>query len=170
MACYYTFYWSQDTVRQNTYHGDWAYWAAGNGFTKRGIYPGDYLFFVTVAQGQLGLLGALQVAHIYKRDTWALLLGASPSRLWAGDEFAVAGKSTRLDYTRQVPLTVTRQIQCYQGEETVGLKFTEPERVHLDRQTLRAMRELTAASAQLLNGLLDEFVEVSQEEMARNWH
>jgi len=162
-------YWKNQTVLSANYEGEMTFWDAANGISDRGICQGDFIYGVTVFHGKLFLINALQVAKIYDRSTWARKLGIPIEKLWDGQEFAVAQKSTRYNFHRQVPLDVTRQLRFCSHRETIELMFIDREREHLDVQTLRGRRELTAQSAELLNGILEGFEELTEERIIREW-
>ncbi|MFA6233831.1 MAG: DUF3883 domain-containing protein [Bacteroidota bacterium] len=136
---------------------------AGSDFSKRGITDGDTVYIVNVFHGQLVLIGRMVVeGKILNFNQAKKKLGPD---IWQADEHLIAreGSGTPMFFTRGVDAETVEALRCIsaRGDE-VPLKFEKPE--VLDRQTLRAVRELTPASAALLDEVLDEPYEESFED------
>ncbi len=64
----------------------------------------------------------------------------------------IASESTLMRFDHAVPLGVTERLAFVSGNTPKQLKFSSPG--HLDRQTLRGVRELDSGSAAELDKLL----------------
>jgi 5-methylcytosine-specific restriction protein A len=162
MRRHFTHYWSNDTWR---YHastatpGELLDHAAGNLFRTRGIAPDDSVYVVTVRHGALYLLAKMRVAMVCDVDEAAAALETSPELLWNADDHVVADAATPLAFDRQVPEDITTSLLFVGGGEEKPVKFNR--RGALDQQTMRGVRELSPASAALLDTLLPPLVPIS---------
>ena len=88
-----------------------------------------------------------------RREAMAIL---KTKNVWEDDEHLIGaeGKCSLLNLNRQVPLTVTKNLLFKSKDGPVGLKFVS--KTKLDTQTVRAIRELTKESAQLLDSIIAE--------------
>lgn len=163
MARYFTHYWRNRTWEWNRADGEAGLpldHVAGNLFKGRGVRVGDTVYVVTVIEGELYVCGRLIVGKICaNKEKAAALLGRSPETLWEADEHIVASAHTPMKFDLKVPPGVTRRLRFISGGAAKGLRFESPN--YLDKQTLRGVRELDAASAAeldtlLLTGLGDE--------------
>ena len=162
MSRAFTHYWNADTCDwhySNDHAGNAFEHTAGNGFAAKGIVAGDRIYGFNVFQGALFLIGRMEVKETVSLERARELLGGE---IWEAPEhvIGVEGSGTPMYFTRQVPWEIVAQLRFVgsNGEEK-GLKFVEDE--HLDQQTLRTIRELTAASA----ALLDEFLALPFKEL-----
>jgi hypothetical protein len=64
----------------------------------------------------------------------------------------LASRVTALDYTREVPLSMTARLLFYKAGRLSTLKFSKPG--WLDSQTLRGIREMPRETAEKLDELL----------------
>lgn len=165
MARYFTYYWKNNTVDEANYEGERALWAASNGFTRRGIEIGDYIYGVTIKKGKLFLINGIHIGKIYLRDAWAKQIGVNPDELWNAEEFLIAQRSTteHLHFHLEVPIDVTRRLLFFKNACETPLNFVDLNHQYLDRQTLRTIREMPESTALIFNKLLDEFVYVTED-------
>ncbi len=123
---------------------------ADNRFVDRGVQPGDFIYAVTVMDGELYLLARLEVGKICDFDEAASILGTED--LWEASDHVIASASTPKHFDRAVPFGVSERLEFVSGNTTKPLKFKSPGQ--LDRQTLRGVRELDSGSAAELDRLL----------------
>lgn len=155
MFRYFTHYWSNDTWRifsEYNAPGDLLDHAASNLFRKRGVAPGDSVYVVTVLQGALYLLGKMRIAMVCDVDEAAAALETTPESLWDADDHVVADAATPLAFDREMPQRITASLLFLSGDDEKPVKFDR--RGAVDQQTMRGVRELTPASAALLDTLL----------------
>lgn len=151
----FTHYWTNDTC-DFALAGGWAGapfdHTASNMFSARGLSVGDYVYAITVRDGELFLVGRMKVARIVHSDEEAeKLLGYEP---WSAADHLIADRSeyTVLRFDRSVPLDIVRQLRFESADgPKAALLRTESE---LDQQTLRGVRKLTASSVRLLDSLI----------------
>ena len=155
---YFTHYWTQVTFerQRNRYESASPRMShtAGNGFRKRGMHPRDLVYIVTVLNGDLYLMGRMQVRGIYSRAEAARLLGTKD--LWErGDEHLVEMRATGTAerYDLKVPTPIAHDLRFLSASGPRGLVFRDER--HLDQQTLRVVRRLAPESAGALDRLLD---------------
>lgn len=156
MSRYFTHYWTNDTcddMRTSGAEGELLDHLAGNDIIARGVADGDTLYVITVRKGLLCLIGKMQVARIVSQTEAAVLLDKDPQELWSARHHVIAGAATPMHFDLLVPLSRTRELRFRTKRSDTQLKFSLPG--VLDQQTLRGMRELTPASAQLLDQLLE---------------
>jgi hypothetical protein len=149
MSRFFTYGWQYAEARKEP-EGEPLGHAAGSRFSRRGIEPGDIVYIVAVHQGQLYLLGKMQVGAIVTKDEASRVLGSEP---YDAPEHLIASACTpaRLNV---VPLAVAQDLRFISGSGREGLAFRD-EGI-LDPQTLRGIRELDAESAGRLDKLLGE--------------
>jgi hypothetical protein len=154
----FTHYWSNDTYRQARDDGDAGVESLyGNQFRRRGVQAGDLVYIVTVLQGRLFLLCKLRVERVCDEDEAAARFGCEVDDLDDAAEFVFAAASTALRFDVEVPLEWVERLRFVSQSGSLALKFKAPDR--LDEQTLRGVRELTPASAQILDRFLPELEE-----------
>lgn len=127
--------------------------AADNRFGSSKVAAGDRIYAVTVRKGLIYLTGRLIVGRIARSDEAAEnILGYPPP--WSTSVHVVAepDADTPICFDRQVPIPVARQLSF--DSATKSLKFVDEAASLIDRQTLRGIRRLSAASADLLDKLL----------------
>ena len=149
MKSSFTHYWQGSTV-ENTKLPQLLY-AASNQFRRRKLEPGDALYIVTVQHGRLHLVGRMEVDRVTDLDDARRLLGFEP---WSASDYALAksGTGTALE-PRPVPTTIARDLRFIgSGGRLVPLKYRDDD--HLDQQTMRGVRRLSAESAAQLDSLL----------------
>jgi hypothetical protein len=153
MACF-TQYWKGNTCDEmfaDGHEGQSLDHTAGKLFTQRGVGVGDKVYVANVLKGVLILIGRLEVAKIVSKSEAERLLDYDA---WDAPEHLIAkpGSPTPMRFKRDVPLEITKQLLFNGAKGFVSLKFVSEDL--LDAQTLRGVRRLTEASAQLLDGLL----------------
>ncbi len=158
MTRFFTHFWPDDLCNSHYREGlsgTPVEFTAGSGFVRKAVASGDIIYIISVYDGQFLLLGKLEVDRIIT------------SRMQALAEFG-PGIENAKEYVRPVedtvtPLQFTRQIAW----ETVGeLRFigldgkSKPLKLagheEVDAATLTGVRELTSASAALLDEALNE--------------
>ncbi len=156
MTRHFTHYWTNETWerqrrwQQTSHTEDSLHHTASNQFIKRGVEPGDFVYPVTVLKGSLYLLGRLEVGKVCDTREAVRLLGTTD--LYEADDHIIAARSTSTHFDLEVPSGLTRTLMFVGGRETKKLKF-DPSG-HLNRQTLRGVRELHPQSAAELDKLL----------------
>jgi hypothetical protein len=151
----YTHYWTNKTCEQSVRDG----WhlrpldhAAGSQFLRNGVRVGDDIYVVTVKSGRLFLIARFTVGRITTSDSEARrYLDYEP---WSAPDHlhAEVGTSTSCNFEREVPLGRARQLRFETKAGTREPLFKDES--HLDQQTMRGVRKLTANSARILEELL----------------
>ncbi len=156
MPRYLTLYWQNETCREcraEGGEGSRRKRLLSNQFRRMNVAPGDFIYSVTILDGDLYLLGRIEVAEV--DDCVDIQLPSESS--WR--ERAVARSSTPWHFENKMPLEVARALRFIKGkgngEQLTTLAFDAPG--HLDRQTLRGLRQLTPDSAAALDTILDQY-------------
>lgn len=155
MTKFFTHYWQNHTWVNNVDdvpEGELLEHTAGNLFKSRGVEIGDVVYIVTVKKGNLFLGGCLTVGKICNVKQAARELKTTPAKLWIADEHVIASEATTIQKNLRVSLETTKKIRFVSSNNST-LKFTAPG--NLDKQTLRGVRQLTEASANLFDECLD---------------
>ncbi|MBI4918204.1 MAG: HNH endonuclease [Acidobacteria bacterium] len=151
---YFTHLWSKDwLVKGEAGEGEKLDHTAGTWFRKRRVRAGDIVYAVAVREGHLHLLGRLEVAEVCSRRRAEALLGTDD--LWDAPDHVVAkaGTGTPTNYSRVIPPGTVAKLRFVSARGSfIPAKFSAPGR--LDHQTMRNVRELTPASARLLDSYL----------------
>jgi hypothetical protein len=148
---YFTHYWKNETCRDHELDsGELLDYIAGNLFSQRGVKEGDVVYAVTVERGRLFLIGRLTVGQICGPAEAARIL--ETEELWPAKEHIIAASATPMRFDIEVPSEVTERLLFIASPHSKPLRFAEP--AHLDKQTLRSVRELDPGSAREL----DEFL------------
>ncbi len=150
---YFTHYWANDTVedyRRDGTEGEPFGRLLNNGFIRMGLTGGDYLYPVTVLNGELYVLGRMEVDDVGPYEGQGQ---DDPDQRW--HEVAYGRASTPRRFGNKVPLSVVEQLECVSDGRPTKLKFVAPGK--LDRQTLRVPRQLTAVSAHLLDRQIEQY-------------
>ncbi|MGE3595805.1 MAG: HNH endonuclease [Dehalococcoidia bacterium] len=143
---FFTHYWQNDTWAA---HGEGQLNAtASNQFRRSGVAPGDAVYVVTVIEGILYVGCRLVVDEVVSRREAARRLGTSD--LWNASDFVLAKRAERFLPDRAVPRSVVERLRFVPDRKPKFKKAGV-----LDQQTLRGIRELTPASARLLDEVLD---------------
>lgn len=125
--------------------------AASNHFSARGVRPGDVLYIWSFTSGQLLLMGRMEIGEIATRERAVHVL-KNPN-IADLDEHALARSCSAKTFGIQVSLEVMRQLRFVSANgEIMEPKFRTEDAV--DPQTFRGVRQLTAASASLLDQLM----------------
>jgi hypothetical protein len=124
--------------------------AASDGFASHHVGCGDTIYVVIERDRRLVLVGRLPVSRLVDQAT---------AEAWMGEELiekrnhALAeAPNAVVSFTRLVPEEVARALESERGAR---LRFDDAYGYALARQTLRAARWLTDASARRLDALLD---------------
>jgi hypothetical protein len=115
-----------------------------------GLTAGDDLYPVMVREGGLSVLGRMEVAEVQSYHGKEL---DEQGQQWRIAAYAKSSTPRRFD--NLVPPEVVEQIERLSDGRPTKLKFVAPGK--LDRQTLRIPRQLTDASARLLDTQIDRY-------------
>jgi hypothetical protein len=132
--------WDGENSRERLRH------TASNGFRKLDVRRGDRVYITTIRRGQLYVGARLTVRELLTKSKAEQRLG---QKLWNARDHIIAAQPQAFVPDRVVPVEVVRRLRFASGGT---LKFRS--RTRLDNQTLRAVRELTPASARLLDSVL----------------
>jgi hypothetical protein len=150
----FTYLWT-NRCRLNMLNGDCegksATIAAGNVFSKRGVRPGDLVYFVTVHQAKVHLIGRVRVQRIWQRAEWDAQ--HNTPNLWEGQEVIEGEDGTPMRFEFTMPPGVLERLRFTDGKErTKALAVVNGELA--EPQSLRSVRRLTPAAARDLDALL----------------
>ena len=122
---------------------------ASDQFLSRGITRGDRLYVLGNADGQVIVIGRLTVDELYDLDEAERRWGP---HVWPAAWHAEGLDATTMRFDRIVPEEQARRISGASGKP---LRIA-PNEYRLDSQTLLTVREITPASAAILDAVLDE--------------
>jgi hypothetical protein len=164
MTRYFTHYWSNATWldEQAATQGEFLEHTASNVFMQRGVDLSDQIYIVTIADGVLKVAGKMVVDVLTSREALASALKCNPEELWPASDHAISFMATPLNFNNEIPADVSRQLRFVTNNGETPLTFVTDDK--LDRQTLRGVRELTHASALLLDEYLPELQEFHDDE------
>ncbi|HEX8732748.1 MAG TPA: HNH endonuclease [Ktedonobacterales bacterium] len=130
--------------------------------------PGDFLYEVTVKEGALYLLSRLEIKTVETRTDSSPYPGETEADAQGYQAEAFQPMSLRRD--NRVARAIVEQIQCKTQTGIKNLTFTPSGSGLLDKQTLRATRELTEESAALLNQVIATYEEghLSEKELKKS--
>jgi hypothetical protein len=133
---------------------------AGELFRRRKIQQGDYLYVFCRHQGNVHLVGRMRVHSIMSQAEAAQYLNTT--NLWEASDHVVSIPSTGTiaRFDRVIPLDVLKRLRFQQKGVEKAAKF---KKARLDPQTLRMVRELTPASAKILDNLIGANISGSTE-------
>ncbi len=129
-------------------------YTASSLFLKRGVAVEDYLYLVTVISGRLYLAGKMEIGEIVSLAEASHRFAGE--RLFQVPDHLFARRVTPLDYSRDVPLTITARLLFFKEKRLATLKFSKPG--WLDSQTLRGIREMPQETADKLDELLPPLI------------
>ena len=157
MVCYFTHYWKNDTWRhmteiKNQVQNYKLARAGSNLFRKRGVTPGDYVYIVTVFDGELFLGGSIHVENILDQDQveryhdWGY-------KIWVSDDHIVSLIDFAMEFNpvRKVPFQIVNKLRFVSNTGIKPLKLIDGK---IDGQTLRGVRRLSKGSAILLDEIV----------------
>jgi hypothetical protein len=151
MTRYWTCHWQNRYWRDDVNPEYEPILAAGsNSFRRRGVSIGDVVYIVSLADGQLFLGGRMTVKQIVSRAEAIRL--QDNENLYDANEWIIGDKEagTPLKLHRRLAPEVSRQLRFISPRsEPKGLFFVSES--HLNVQATRGVRELTPASAALLD-------------------
>jgi hypothetical protein len=153
----WTHYWTHETV-ENARHSiangapDRLKHAAGNMFRKRGVSSGDTVYIVNLYHGDLRVIGRQTVQAVVNQRKAEQMLGTKD--LWKADDHLVAlpGSETRHHFDAVVSQSKVGHMDFVTQAGPTGVAYNRTGGV--DQQTFRGVRELTPATAKLLDGVL----------------
>jgi hypothetical protein len=127
--------------------------AASNNFRRRGVSPGDIVYIVSLADGQLFLGGRMTVQRIVSREQAARI--QQTDNLYEGEEHIIGeeGEGTPLNLHRILAPAISRQLQFVSSNSNPKSLFFHSD-THLYGQATRGIRELTPDSAALLDRII----------------
>lgn len=161
MSRYFTHYWTNTTWERERAHGDEGTVLKkfyGNQFTSRDVRPGDSVYAVTVLGGDLFVLCRVAVERIEPRS--------DPEGRWRERVVVREGTATPRRFANRVPADVLKQLRFVSDPETAHLHLTDDAK--LDHMAMRMMRELTPASAALLDNVIAGYEAGLHRQMPRN--
>ncbi len=153
MTRYFTHYWSNSTWDEQKalgLQGTIIPHLAGNLFKKRGVSIGDFIYVLSVINGELFVSAKLKVGFIGTAAEAANIL--QDSNLWEAEDHVIADQATIQNFDLMIPNEVTRKLFFIGATGSTSLVFKADNR--LDQQTLRGLRELEPESAKVLDLLL----------------
>jgi len=160
MPRYFTQYWTNETWDIES-EEDFDH-TADDRFRERGISIGDFVYLVTVLDGQMLLGSRMKVAKIVDQAEAERLFGMSLYP--ATDHLIGQSPFKRFKKDRPVPVEIAEKLR-FVSKTATRLKFKSPG--VLDNQTLREIRELTGESAKLLDSLLE--IRKHEDKKAQDW-
>lgn len=152
---FFTHYWSNNTWSANRDSEEPLDYIAGNQFSTRGVEVGDTIYVVTVLEGKLYLGGKMTVGYHCGPVEAARRLPYDAADLWEANEYLIAERATPLDLSREVSSQLVQSLSFVTEKGmTRSPIFSRPG--HLNEQTMRGVRQLTANSAAALDALLPQ--------------
>lgn len=146
----FTHYWTRAMLRSaESDAGEPLVHTASNVFVDRGIERGDRIYVVTVKDGGLYLLGRMVVGVVCDSEYAAAALGKPP---WEAEDHLLASACTALRLDRRVSHDIASRLTFEGARGAVKLAYKDIG--VLDEQSLRGVRQLTEASADVLDQLL----------------
>ena len=133
--------WDREPDNSSTRH------TASNEFRARDIESGDRVYITTIRDGHLYVGARLTVKEILSQAKAEQRLGEG--KLWKAKDHIIATRHEPFHASRRVPMEIARRLRFVNGSR---LKFRSG--TALDNQTLRSVRELTPASARMLDAVL----------------
>lgn len=155
MPRHFTHYWANQTWKDHARTattGELLDHAASNQFAERGVSAGDSVYIVTVFGGVLHLLTRIEVDLVGDAEAAAARLGCAAADLWDASDHIAARAAVGMDFERDVAPGVAARLRFVTPAGPAPLKWRVQDVI--DQQTLRGVRELTPASAHLLDALL----------------
>jgi hypothetical protein len=148
MGRFFTYCWQHREMLRHR-EGAPVGFAYGSQFARRGVCPDDEVYIVSVHRGRVYLLGKMLVRLVsHSADEFRRYAGWEPE---PAAEYLLAEASTPARLVA-LPVELIRSLRFGRGKQLVGLAFRGEELV--DRQSLRSVRRLSAASARALDELL----------------
>lgn len=144
-------YWRNDVNREF----DPVCSSGGNKFRERGVSVGDVVYVVSLRNGQLMLGGRMTVKRIVSRREAVRIWGTN--RLYDADEWIIDEdqEGTPLYLHRRLDPSFARRLRFLSSAREEKALFFVPNTDELDDQSTRGVRELTPASAALLDRIID---------------
>lgn len=161
----FTCHWKFDQWRCNE-EGSPIDSAGHSSFRARGVQDnkGHRVYIVSISDRHLYLGGRMVVDRVVSREEAVRV--TDNDNLWDAPEWVIGDpeNGTPLNTYRRLAPEVARRLKFVRprGGE-VGLFFIDPEQTKLDGQTTRIVRELTPASA----ALLDQIIEITDRSSGR---
>lgn len=152
MKRYFTHYWRNETVDAYRESGDTSLLEsiAGEQFFERGVEVGDVVYPVTAYEGVLYLICKLEAALVCDHEEATRRLGYEPN--YEASQYVIAAQPTIQHFYLRVPIDVTKGLRFVSGGRVKPPVFETQD--HLDKQTMRGVRELDPDSAAKLDRVL----------------
>lgn len=154
MVRYFTAYWTPDPWERHAYSE--VVHSASNEYRRRGVSPGDRIYILNYRHKEYFLGARLTVGEMMTRRRAAEVFGCREDQMWDATDHVLAepGTEERLDPDRVVPRDILRQLRFIRNDGTeTRLRFDRDGAPN--KQALRTVRELTPASAALLDSLVE---------------
>ena len=149
MIKYFTYYWKNSTYEKiKPFKGLIDLWESSEMFYQRGIKKNDYVYSVTVIKGILYVIACLQVAKILTHEEAINFLGSELAEKWPASHHIIAKNATPIMLEIDIPAETVKKLRFISGRNKP--KFSDEYSYLLDRQTFRAIRELTKESADMI--------------------
>ncbi|MEP7213353.1 MAG: HNH endonuclease [Acidobacteriota bacterium] len=129
------------------------------------IEPGDAVYIVTNLKGKLYVACKIIVEEICDKKRASELMGTTD--LWESTDHIIARSSTRTEWNRKIPDTVTRKLEFYSPDQSIKNKLRYSSPGILDGQTLRGNRTLVGPSAALLDSFLGKLYPIAPRSAVR---
>jgi hypothetical protein len=147
MSRYFTQYWKNSTWKEDFEKGyGHADYTAGNELENRKVKIGDFIYGITVIDGVLHVCCCIRVWKILGRKQAEKELGLTG--LWPATKYFVSQNSVPL-IDVEIPAATTKKLRFITSKGNSSAIFVKAG--ILDQQTFRGVRQLTPASAALLN-------------------
>ena len=159
MSNYFTHYWKNETcddMEKRNYQGKPLTHTANDEFCAFGnhcVKEEDYVYVVTVKDGELILVAKIEVEDVTNQIQAAKELKTTPDELWEAKDHIIGKSCIPIDFHRGVPTDITEELEFESPSGPKRLKFVAPGK--LDQQTLRGVRQLTSDSVEILEEWLD---------------
>ncbi len=158
MPRFFTHYWSDelcDAHYREGLSGIPVEFTAGSGFVRKAVASGDIIYIISVFDGQFLLLGKMEVDRIITSHMQAIAEFGPDIESAKEYVLPVEDTVTPLQFTRQIAWETVGELRFIGLDgKSKPLKLAGHEEV--DDSTLTGVRELTPASAALLDEALNE--------------
>ncbi|PLX32868.1 MAG: hypothetical protein C0600_01495 [Ignavibacteria bacterium] len=158
MSRYFMHFWSDelcDAHYQAGFSGEDLEFTAGAGFREAGVETGDVIYIISAYDGQFLLVGRMIVGSLLQSFEEAkVLLGDGVEK---AEEYVIAalGTATEQFFTRQLRWEEVGDLRVVHEDGTAKpLKFAGDDAI--DTAALEHVRELTAASAAILDEAIEQ--------------
>lgn len=148
-ASFFTHYWTNRTWDQERHNPTPEAPLVSNLFLKSGVRPGDYIYAVTIRNGELYVAEPLRVKEVL--DAKAASRRFKSGHPWDASDHVLTEPGGPNAFDGPVPLSIVRKLRFGHGLKPLAFKKGTHQ---LDGQTLRGVRRMSPESAHLLNSYL----------------